>query len=127
MFRTALLFSKKDELKLFEERLRARLAGLDEKEKSLALRDVDVRRRETACSSREQQAYERELLCEERESAVSARELENETTLKKLHLASETLKTRWEEMKGEQGKMRDSLPMPSGIGKCCRLDHNSKL
>ncbi|OXC70621.1 hypothetical protein AYX13_00598 [Cryptococcus neoformans] len=78
---TSLLFAKRDELKQFEDQIRARAVALDEREKELAEREASLQAREELCASREEEAKE---------------------TQRKLNQAAESLRGQWERFRDEK-------------------------
>lgn len=84
--------AKKDELKLFDERLNQRAAALDEREKALAVRETSCQAREVICDSREE---------------------ENKDTQKRLNFAAETLRNQWKTLREEKDLVGLGLPLPA--------------
>ena len=80
--------SRKEELKLYEDSLRARTAGLDEKEKALAAEAASMKGRVDELERREEECRE---------------------TQRRLNAAAEQLKEQWEKMREEKSHERHSL------------------
>ncbi|KIR51410.1 NEK protein kinase [Cryptococcus gattii Ru294] len=78
---TSLLFAKRDELKQFEDQIRARAVALDEREKELAGREASLQAREDLCENREEEAKE---------------------TQRKLNQAAESLRGQWGRFREEK-------------------------
>lgn len=81
IIRTSLLFAKRDELKQFEDQIRARAVALDEREKELAGREASLQAREDLCENREAEAKE---------------------TQRKLNQAAESLRGQWGRFREEK-------------------------
>ncbi|WRT70274.1 uncharacterized protein IL334_007272 [Kwoniella shivajii] len=78
---TSLLLAKRDELKSYEEQLRAKTTALEEREKALIAREADVQSREAICDSKDDEAKE---------------------TQRRLNQAAESLRGQWERLREEK-------------------------
>ncbi|WVR00242.1 hypothetical protein IAU59_007384 [Kwoniella sp. CBS 9459] len=78
---TSLLFAKRDELKNYEDQLRAKATSLDEREKAIAEREADLQAREAICNTKDEEAKE---------------------TQKRLNQAAESLRGQWERFREEK-------------------------
>lgn len=79
--RTSLLLSRKEEFRLVEERVLARVVQLDEREKAITMREANIIFREAACAAKEE---------------------ENQETQKKLNIAAEALRGHWDKLREEK-------------------------
>ncbi|WWD19593.1 hypothetical protein CI109_104055 [Kwoniella shandongensis] len=84
---TSLLLNKRDELKGYEEQLRARATALDEREKALAAREASLLARENICDSKDEESKE---------------------TQRRLNQAAESLRGQWERLREEKEKGKES-------------------
>ena len=92
--RAALIVSRKEELKLYEDSLRCRTAALDEKEKALAAEAASLKGRADELERREEECRE---------------------TQRRLNTAAEHLREQWEKMREEKNRDRDSLGSDTGV------------
>ncbi|WWC71982.1 uncharacterized protein I206_105941 [Kwoniella pini CBS 10737] len=85
---TSLLLSKRDELKSYEEQLRAKTLALDEREKAISAKEAAIEAREAVCESKDEEAKE---------------------TQKRLNQAAESLRGQWERLREEKEKLTAGL------------------
>ncbi|WVQ73033.1 hypothetical protein IAR50_002596 [Cryptococcus sp. DSM 104548] len=85
---TSLLFAKRDELKHFEDQIRARSLALDTRETDFAARVASLEAREELCEKREEEGKE---------------------TQRRLNLAAESLRGQWERFREEKEQLEREL------------------